>query len=261
MSGLLILCPLPEEAAGVVARLTDRGVARIAGVEAAWRGRLGGRAALVCVTGDGPSRAGAGARASLGEGAGAVLVAGVGGGLAPGLDPGALIVATSILDEATGARADCASAAALAATLDAEAAPVVTALHVAATPGARERLRGAARPAPAVVDLESWALVAAARAAGRAWAVLRAISDAADESLPAYLEGCRDEGGSVRRAAVMRAALVRPWTLPALTGMRARVAACAAVLADACERVAASDWPAAAKDPGLARTDSIGFRE
>ena len=55
----------------------------------------------------------------------------------------------------------------------------------------------------AVVDLESAAFVEAADEAGVPWLVLRAVADTADESLPAWLDRCRDANGAIRRARVV----------------------------------------------------------
>lgn len=244
MSRLLVLCPLPEEAAGVVLRLEGRAAADPAHGPRAWSGRLGGREALVRVTGDGPGRAAAAGAAAVGVDA--VVIAGVAGALTPDLCRGDLVAATEVYDEASGARAGGPGGRQVAAAVGALPAPVLTARRIAPHPDARRRLRAAWIPAPAVVDLETWPLVDAATRAGLPWAVLRAVSDTFGEGLPRYLEACRRADGSVDRAAVARAALARPWTLAALARLRRGLADCAAVLGTACERLARSGWPDAA---------------
>ncbi|HYX19839.1 MAG TPA: hypothetical protein VFA98_03245 [Thermoanaerobaculia bacterium] len=94
--------------------------------------------------------------------------------------------------------------------------------------GARERSELAARIAedPAAVDMESagWARVASAR--GIPYIVVRAVSDTADEDLPAYLSRCYDPEGGIRRAKVILHALAKPATVPRLLAMRRRVREC-----------------------------------
>jgi len=93
---------------------------------------------------------------------------------------------------------------------------------------ARERAELAARIGddPSAVDMESagWARVASAR--GIPYLVVRAVSDTADEDLPAYLTRCYDPEGGIRRARVVLHALARPATVPRLLAMRRRVREC-----------------------------------
>ena len=51
------------------------------------------------------------------------------------------------------------------------------------------------------------AYAAAAQAAAIPWIVLRAVSDRADEALPALLNRCRNDGGAVNRSRVLRGVL------------------------------------------------------
>jgi hypothetical protein len=67
--------------------------------------------------------------------------------------------------------------------------------------------------------------------------VLRVISDAADEALPALLNHARDAGGAVRRGTVALRLLANPRALPQILRLRARVRLAAERLADAVERV------------------------
>jgi hypothetical protein len=88
-----------------------------------------------------------------------------------------------------------------------------------------------------VVDLESASYAAAAQAARVPWLILRAISDTSEEALPALLNRCRDNGGAVRRAGVLRGLLSDPRPLPTLLRLRQRVEHCAPVLARAASAV------------------------
>jgi nucleoside phosphorylase len=257
---LVVLCPLREEAAALRARLDGRTAAgRIAGT-AAWRGRLAGRPTVLCVTGDGPSAARAAEAATAG--AAGVIIAGVGGGLSPDLRRARVVVASELYDDIGGGRAVPAHAEALARAAGAIAAPVVTAGAIVTGPAQRRALAEGWEPPPAVADLESWPMSAAAREAGVPWAVLRAVSDTAADTLPAFLEASRGPEGSLRRGRVAASALLRPWTLPALLRLAGAVAACSAALADACEALAALGWPDpdGIRESGRAGPRSVGFR-
>jgi hypothetical protein len=87
----------------------------------------------------------------------------------------------------------------------------------------------------AAVDLESAAYARAAVEAGVPWLCLRAISDTAEEALPALLNRCRDGGGAVQRGRVARGLLKEPGAVPALLSLRQRVRRCAGVLARAAQ--------------------------
>lgn len=259
-----MLCPLREEAAAIRARVAGRRSPPPAPGARAWRGRLAGREALVCVTGDGPAARGP-ALAAL-AGAGGAIVAGVGGALDEGLAIGDVVAATELYDEATGGRLPAAGGAAAAAAAGAHAAPVVTARALAGTPPERRALAGSWDPPPRVVDVESWHLVEAARAAGVPWAVLRAVSDTAGATLPPYLEACRGGDGSLRRGRIALSALRRPWTVPYLFRLRAAVSLCSTRLADACAALAAAGWPEGtpaarpdARNSGRGGRGSVGF--
>jgi adenosylhomocysteine nucleosidase len=66
------------------------------------------------------------------------------------------------------------------------------------------------------LDMESHAVAGAARAAGLAFVVIRAIADPADRALPAAARIALDAEGRVRMLAVAAALLRRPGDLPAL---------------------------------------------
>jgi hypothetical protein len=93
------------------------------------------------------------------------------------------------------------------------------------------------RPASAVVDMETFHWLAAL-GEGAAPRVLRAVSDPAGLSLPAFLAGCVGAGGEISRARVARGALVRPWTAPSLLRLQRDVRFAAQRLADAVETIA-----------------------
>jgi len=246
-----ILAALPEEAAEVLGRLEDRvevplttvpqGRGRGVGRSVAL-GRLAGRPVAVLVTGDGAHNARQSVAALLDAiPVSKLLLIGVAGGLTAGLSPGQLIVAGEVVGEESGSRyrAEPNAAENAAAAIGAERATVVTARRLVLTAAEKRRLWTGREAASGVVDLESEAVVEAAEASGIPWLVLRAVSDAADESLPGFLAECVGPDGAIRRSAVLRHALRHPWALPSLLLMRRRIDACGRALADAaCERLA-----------------------
>jgi nucleoside phosphorylase len=95
--------------------------------------------------------------------------------------------------------------------------PIVTATSIVATPEAKRRLgldTGAAG-----VDLESAAILRAARDRGVAALVIRAVSDIAGQTLAAELVRVADTAGRVRPAAAMLA-LRRPSLIPEALALR-----------------------------------------
>ncbi len=194
-SGLLVCAPLRLEARAV--RRGLRGAAQ-AGAAQAGAGQAG--AGRVVATGYGPARAAAQADAVRQEPFAALAVAGTGGGLAGGLRPGDLVVASEVRDGHSVI--PCPSAALLAgelrrAGLRVRVGPVVTVDHLVR--GA-ERKRLAATGA-LVADMESAVLARAA--GGRPLAVVRAVSDTPERPLvsPGALGGGLAALRSLRAAA------------------------------------------------------------
>jgi len=206
---VLIVTAMPEELGPLSARRLPDGV----------------RAAA---TGEGPRRAARRAAELCDLHRPALLLgAGVAGALSSDLAFGEILVARRVCD-ASG---------------DAPHPDAVLSERAAAIPGirggalfsadrmvvaARERSELAARVGddPAAVDMESagWARVANAR--GIPYLVVRAVSDTADEDLPAYLPRCYDPEGGIRRARVILHALAKPASVPRLLAMRRRVREC-----------------------------------
>jgi len=230
----LVLAPLPEEIWALRKRLTGVEHIEEPPLQRVWRGHLQGSPTVLAVSGDGERNARRGVEAALETFRPArLLVIGVAGALTPELGVGDVIVARQVLQPDGEPREPSPELLARAVKAGVPAGTVLTASRLATTP--REKTRLAAQPgvdAPAVVDLESAFYARAAEAAGVPWLVLRAVSDTATESLPAYLERCRDEGGAVRRGRVVVHALVRPWTIPALLRLGRRVNRCSESLAE-----------------------------
>lgn len=242
---LLLLAPLRREAAALERSLeAPRCHTPPAGLQELVTGRLAGRRVALAVTGDGPVRAQAGIAAALRAVRPRRLLAfGVAGALSPGLTVGELVWARRVIGP--GGRI-------LEPTLPPQPdlppgtpgrvngprlGAVITRGRLVTTPVARAELlhripgRATGRDEAVVVDLESSHFATAAEAAGIPWIVLRAVSDTADDTLPAYLERCRDAGGSVRNGRVVIHALARPWTFPSLLLLGRRVQTCSRRLA------------------------------
>jgi len=207
-------------------------------------GRLGGRPVVLATTGDGARNAREGIAALLGAlPVREVLVLGISGGLTADLREGDVVVATRVVDEADGGSAVQAPGSiveAAARASGAKPAALVTARHIADSVAEKRRLAALAGAPTAVVDLESAGYVAAALGAGLPWTILRAVSDTADQALPALLNRARDEGGAVRRGSVVRGLFGDPGALPALMSLRRRLKLCAEALARAATAVVTS---------------------
>lgn len=177
-------------------------------------------------TGDGPRRAASGAARFLERHKpSAVIGAGLAGALTPNLAVGDLVVSRRVRGEAGDVATPdprlleraLAGGRAKAATLVTVDRPVVYAAAKSALAA------GAASGELLAVDMEStaWAREAAAR--GIPYLVVRVISDAAGEELPAFLPDCVGADGSIHRFAVARRALLAPSSWSTLLRMRRRL--------------------------------------
>ncbi|MBV8592808.1 MAG: hypothetical protein JOZ27_00750 [Caulobacteraceae bacterium] len=165
----------------------------------------------------------AGARVAVGRrglaerasGARAILSFGLCGALDPALRPGDLVVARSVVDRGHDIAADEEWLRALRGALpQARVGPIAGADAIAGTAAAKVILR---RDTGALaVDMESHAVARAAKDAGLPFAVIRAVSDAANRDLPRSAQAGFGPDGRPKVAAVLRALLRRPHELPAL---------------------------------------------
>jgi 4-hydroxy-3-methylbut-2-enyl diphosphate reductase len=198
--GLLVCSPLRFEA-----RAVRRGLGGAVGSGLAERG-----AGQVRVTGYGPARSRRRAAALAGEEFGALVVAGVGGGLTDDLTPGDLVVGTEVSDGST--TITCPAAPLLAgelrrAGLPVRTGPVITVARLAGGPSRTELAAGGA----IVADLESAYLAAAAR--GRPLAVLRAVSDT--PARPVFSPGIITGGLAALRALRLAGPVLDRWAAAA----------------------------------------------
>jgi adenosylhomocysteine nucleosidase len=239
----VVVAAMEEEMAPLRARLVGARRIDVGGAHVT-RGRLGSASVALVVTGDGERNARLGLAASLAAlPASTIIAIGVAGGLSASLGTGALVLGERVVAEADGRvhDADRALVEVAAKACGARRGVAVTAGHIADTAAEKRRLLSfaSAHAAPgagelaAVVDLESSAFAVVAARVGVPWLVLRAVSDTADEPVPALLNRSRDEGGAVRRGRVVRGLLSNPTVLGALLALRGRVRTCAEALAQA----------------------------
>lgn len=237
-----IAAALPGELAALLPRLEGRRRSR---GPAGWvvAGRLAGTEVAVTATGDGEGAARRGLAALLERlPVRRLLLLGVGGGLSPELEEGALVVGRTVRSAAGEAPPPDADWLGWAAgSGEALVGTVVTVERILRDPGAKAELwRRLATAGPATVDLESahWAREAARR--GVPYLAVRAVLDPAGEELPLDFEACRGADGRVRTGRVLLAALARPGRLVALAGLRRRLARCSEALAGFAERAVAA---------------------
>lgn len=139
-----------------------------------------------------------GVRAAAARGAGAVLLAGLGGGLEPGL-AGAIVSGEIALESGGGYRSPLLRRSGVLG--DGPARVIVGVDAVVRTPEEKAALHRSS--GAALVDMESHLFARAAEAEGLPWAVVRSVSDASDERLPARVSSWVDAAGRSRAAAVV----------------------------------------------------------
>ncbi len=194
--------------------------------------RFSGPGVRIIVTGMGAGAAEQMAGEAIEAGVTAAISVGFCGALDRSLARGDVVVPEEVRDGATGEAWPC--DAALARGAGRMRGTLVTAHQVVSDPAARERLDGIA------VDMESAGTARACMQAGIPFAVIRAVTDRADDRLP-DMAGVVDDAGGVHPLAALRRIAARPSDIPAWVrlGQGARAArrglvpAVAAVLADA----------------------------
>ena len=158
---------------------------------------------------------------AAGLGAPVVVSAGVCGGLDPCLAPGDLVIPERVIGPA-GARETSSDPRRqlLGAAARACAGPLVTSRAVVATPEAKARLR--AESGAAAVDMESALIVERAATAGWPAVVVRGVSDAAGQGLPADLLRLVGTDGRLRPARALATLLGRPGLIGEALALRRR---------------------------------------
>lgn len=149
-----------------------------------------------------------------------VISAGVCGALAPELRSGDLVLPESVIGPAAERLNVTPSAYARAASLAPAArhGTLVTSRDVVATAPAKLALH--ARTGAVAVDMESSVILSFAANAGCPTLVVRGVSDAAGESVPAELIGLVTEAGKLRTARALALSVTRPHVLPRALALR-----------------------------------------
>ena len=200
------------------------------------------RAVVLTATGDGPKRAASGAATFLERHRpSAVVGAGLAGALSPGLSVGDIVASRRVRFEVGDAATPDPGLLERAIAAGARPATLVTVDRPIVSTAVKAVLASTESGGdPLVVDMESaaWAREAAAR--GIPYVVVRVVSDAADEALPAFLAEALGTDGSIRRGEVARRALLEPSSWGTLLRMRRRLHDCSAALGAFLARMLAS---------------------
>ncbi len=174
----------------------------------------------VAIGGGTPAGAEAAAERLVAHGATALLSFGLAGGLDPHLRPGDTVVPVAVLERYhryfTNEELCRALGGATASLLLAADAAVGDA-------GSKQRL--SSQTGASAVDLESGAVARVAQRHRLPFAVLRAVCDPAQRSLPPAALAALDAGGGIRLARVLRSIAARPWQIPALLRLAVDAAA------------------------------------
>ena len=251
MTGVLVLAALPEEVGPTRARLRRR--ARLRGTPniQGWTGTLAQVPVTLALTGAGAANARTAMTRLLSDRPtpALVVVIGLGGGLDPRLRAADLVIGAHVMN-GDGASRRVAHAQWLARAERATGGVPGTIATVDQLVGTAAEKRVLVRRLCTqldaeglpwgAVDLETWWCVEQAAEQGIPWVALRAISDAAQDDLPAPLSTCRDAQGGIDRRRVVLGAVRQPGSVPGLVRLAWRTRRCAQVLADALERLIAS---------------------
>jgi len=230
----VIVSAMREEIAPLLARL-EAGPELRDGALRLYLGQSGGRAVTAAVIGDGPIAAERGLLRLLEVVTpDRLLLIGFAGGLSDDLPRESLVQAASVGRAGGGEpiRSDDAPLAGIG------RAAVVSTAHILSTAESKRQAWSAlGNPARCVVDLESWGVVRQLQEAAVPWTVVRAVSDAWNESLPLDFAELSDPEGRIVRARVVRSLLRHPTALGSLLRLRSRARSCARELA-----LVAVDW-------------------
>ena len=227
MTRVLVLTVIDLEARGLARHL---GLAPVAGASAPHF--IGGALELATIGLRGARLA---ERAPAWRAPDLVVVAGACGALAPSLAIGALVVPTVVLGP-DGTRWPTAPLP----RVPGEGALLTVA---AVVESAAQKARLWMETGALAVDMESAAVMAWARERGVPAAVVRAVSDDAESSIPTALAGAVGEDGRVRPLRAVTAALTRQTSVNALLGLRAGTEAALKSVAAALATLARGAYP------------------
>ncbi len=225
MERIVICAALRWECQPVLRQLRQVAKQRVAGFTV-WQARAGTRELWLVKTGIGVERAEQATRAVLGCAPfDLALSTGCAGALAPSLQPGDLVIATALIDGATGHRYDThaasrerARAAAAQAALRVTLGPELCSSRMLAS--VAEKRAAAADFGAVAVDMEGTAVAACAAAAGVPFAAVRAVLDPADTELNTSATFVDAHTGGVKPLAVAAHLVRHPTALPRLLAMQ-----------------------------------------
>ena len=186
--------------------------------------RLGQRLGRTLAGGGLPGGAEAAAESLVGQGVEGLVSFGLAGGLDPALRPGALVVPAAVRE----GEAVYATDPELAARFGRRAGLLLAGSAVVA--GAADKARLFAATGAAAIDLESGAVARVAARHGLPFAVLRAVCDPAERSLPPAALVALDRNGAIGGLRVLASVLRAPGQVPALLALARDAAAARAAL-------------------------------
>jgi len=217
---IAIALAVQEEWRGLRGRLQERRPHMVGGLPAT-RGQLSGVPVFVFLTGSGKAASAQAAERALSAVEPACLViAGFGAAVAPGPRPGDLVVATFVGAEGCADALPCdrhlqdAAARARPTGVAVFSGPLVTTAHVLIHPD--EKARVAAETGAVVVDMESDPVARVAASLGIPFVAIRAVTDAANDTMPLDFNAHVDAAGYIRRGAIVAAAMRRPRSIAGL---------------------------------------------
>ncbi len=253
------LAAMRFEVGALMRRVEGARKARDTGLGRTVSGSIGGRPVLVAVSGVGARAARTAAEACVDlarQGrCSRVVWLGIAGALSPGLRVGDLVVATSVTaaeerhwvrrrprrhpDAAPQPIALDRDLATSAVSAGCAEAVVVSTSRPVVTPDQRQRLwQQAGSPDRAAVDMESYEAARVFHAAGLPFAVVRAVSDTAEDDLPMALTDAVTAEGGISTPRLAFALLRRPRAALPLAAVRFLAARSARVLAGAAAALA-----------------------
>lgn len=207
------------------------------------KGTLRGVAVVLAVTGEGKRNADLATRRLIQTvGPTHILGLGLAGALSPELSAGEVLISSEVMEEESIlAWPDLRWADAVELGVDNDRGRLVTVDEILSTPAMKDEWWGRTmRDQPAACDMESACFARVASAFQLPYLIVRVISDTADETLPAFLEDCRAQDGSLERRQVMWKAFWRPSSWRMLWKLNSRLKQSARVLADVAEELVAA---------------------
>lgn len=210
-------------------RLRDLETVQIGGVEV-HRAQIGRAMVDFVVTGMGATNARRAVEAVISKDYSFCIVSGFAGALKASVKLGDVIAPKKVMNDASGGTALCAQNLWTRAFSDGAKSveTLLTADHVVSTVEEKARLA----PFGEAVDMESFAILTAARTKKVSALVLRVISDSFDHDVPVDVDTMVDENGNVSTGGVVRYVARHPLAVPALVRLGRDSKTAAAALAN-----------------------------